>query len=70
MPIKLSEVKTIRETYHEQVAKEISKLKDGYGISLSEMAEKLKLSERQFRSYKFPKVFNTTKINSELYFIK
>lgn len=70
MPTQLKSIKGLREVYQEQVAKEISKLKAGYGISITEMAEKLGLKERQFRSYRFPKVFNTVKIGVEKYFIK
>lgn len=70
MADKLSSIKTTREKYFDIVYKEIKKLKTGYGISISEMADKCGLSKRQFRDYEFTSKFKTEKHNNKKYFVK
>ncbi len=70
MPDKLSDIKSHRDKYAEIIAGEIRKLKSGYGISLSEMAEKCGLSKRQFREYEFTKQFTIKEVAGRKYFVK
>ena len=61
MPTQLSTIKTPKEKYREIVAKEISKLKSGYGLTTKELAEACGISESQFRRYGLNKGFNFEK---------
>jgi len=70
MPTQFSTIKTVKDKYRDIVAKEISKLKSGYGLTSEELAKTCKLSLSQFRSYGFHKTFHTETHNKINYFVK